>query len=109
MVPYSQAYKADLEKYYQSQTAGSNQPLSDEQATSLRLSILRELIDHVIPEGDIRRLNVLALALIAIPLLTGLIEVVERYFSSRAGEGIIYDLRLEMYSHLQRMALRFFT
>ncbi len=71
--------------------------------------ILRQLIDHVIPEGDMRRLNILALALIAIPLLTGLIEVVERYFSSRAGEGIIHDLRLEMYAHLQRMALRFFT
>jgi len=41
-------YRADLEKYYQSQTAGSNQPLSDEQATSLRLSILRELIENEI-------------------------------------------------------------
>ena len=41
-------YRADLEKYFQSQTAGSNQPLSDEQATSLRLSILHQLIENEI-------------------------------------------------------------
>ena len=41
--------------------------------------------------------------------LTGLIDVLERYYSSRAGEGIIFDLRQQMYSHLSSMALRFFT
>ncbi len=34
---------------------------------------------------------------------------VQRHFSARAGEGVIYDLRREMYAHLQRMSLRFFT
>lgn len=53
-------YRADLEKYYQSQTAGSNQPLSDEQATSLRLSILRELIENEILMRRAEKLGLLA-------------------------------------------------
>ncbi len=41
-------YRADVEKYYQNQTAGSDQAPVGEQATSLRLSILKELIDNEI-------------------------------------------------------------
>ena len=71
--------------------------------------LYRELIDHVLPERNMTRLNWLALGLLAIPLATGLISVVNRHYSSRAGEGIIHDLRQQMYSHLQAMSLRFFT
>ena len=53
-------YRADLEKYYQSQTAGSSQPLSEEQATSLRLSILRELIENEILMHRAEKLGLLA-------------------------------------------------
>lgn len=71
--------------------------------------LYRDLIDNVIPNQDYQRLNWLALGMIGIPLLSGLIGVAERYFSARAGEGIIFDLRQQMYSHLQNMSLRFFT
>ncbi|MEZ4706464.1 MAG: ABC transporter ATP-binding protein [Caldilineaceae bacterium] len=71
--------------------------------------LYRELIDHVLPERNMTRLNWLALGLLAVPLATGLISVVNRYYSSRAGEGIIHDLRQQMYGHLQAMSLRFFT
>jgi len=71
--------------------------------------LYRELIDNVLPTGDFRRLNLLALAMIGIPLLSGLIGVGQRYLGARMGEGIIFDLRQEMYAHLQRMSLRFFT
>src|SRR6185503_8484275 len=37
------------------------------------------------------------------------LTVVQRYFSSRIGEGIIYDLRTRVYDHVQRMPLQFFT
>lgn len=53
-------YRADLEKYFEQQTAGSNQPLSDEQATSLRLSILRELIENEILMHRAEKLGLLA-------------------------------------------------
>jgi ATP-binding cassette subfamily B protein len=71
--------------------------------------LYRELIDQVIPNQDFRTLNLLALGMIGIPILSGLIGVAERYLSARAGEGIIFDLRQQMYQHLQRMSLRFFT
>jgi len=71
--------------------------------------LYRELIDNVLPKGEWERLNLLALAMVSIPIVSGLLGVAQRYFNSRVGEGIIYDLRQELYSHLQRMSLRFFT
>jgi ATP-binding cassette subfamily B protein len=71
--------------------------------------LYRELIDTAIPEKDLVRLNLLALGMIAIPVVSGLIGVAQRYGSARVGEGIIFDLRQQMYAHLQRMSLRFFT
>jgi ATP-binding cassette subfamily B protein len=71
--------------------------------------LYRNLIDEVIPNKDFRRLTILAIAMIAIPVLSGFIGIVERYLSAKAGEGVIFDLRQEMYDHLQRMSLRFFT
>ncbi len=71
--------------------------------------LFRDLIDTVIPSGDTIRLNWLALGMIGIPILSGLIGVLQRYFSARAGEGIIYNLRGEMYTHIQQMSIRFFT
>jgi peptidyl-prolyl cis-trans isomerase SurA len=54
-------YRTDVEKYYQNQTAGTQQqqPVG-EQATSLRLSILRELIDNEILMRRAEKLGLLA-------------------------------------------------
>jgi ATP-binding cassette subfamily B protein len=71
--------------------------------------IYRQLIDHTLPERDFQQLNWLALAMIAVPLSTGLIEVAQRNQSARVGEGLICDLRQELYKHMQNMSLRFFT
>jgi peptidyl-prolyl cis-trans isomerase SurA len=53
-------YRVDVEKYYQNQTAGSEQQPVGEQATSLRLSILRELIDNEILMRRAEKLGLLA-------------------------------------------------
>ena len=71
--------------------------------------VIRQLIDVTLPEGNAWQLNLLALALFAVPLLDGVLGVVQRHYNAQAGEGIIYDLRRETYAHLQRMSLRFFT
>jgi len=71
--------------------------------------IYRELIDEVLPNGDVRLLNLLAIGLFAVPLFSGLLGVLQRRYSARAGEGIIYDLRNQMFDHLGRMSMRFFT
>ncbi len=71
--------------------------------------IMRDLIDRTIPAGDVNRLILLAFALLLIPALNGVIQVAQRRYNSRIGEGVIYDLRLALYARLQRMSLRFFT
>lgn len=71
--------------------------------------LYRDLIDNVLPNRNAARLNLLAVGMLGIPLLSGLINIAQRHFSARAGEGIIFDLRQQMYSHLQKMSLRFFT
>jgi ATP-binding cassette subfamily B protein len=71
--------------------------------------LIRNLLDHALPERDLARLNLLALGMVAVPMINGLLGVVQRYASSSVGEGIIYDLRRNLYGHLQRMSLRFYT
>ncbi|NLT73592.1 MAG: ABC transporter ATP-binding protein [Chloroflexi bacterium] len=71
--------------------------------------IMRDLIDRTIPSGDLRRLSLLAGALLLIPAAGGGLSVIQRRVSARVGEGVIYDLRLALYERLQRMSLRFFT
>jgi ATP-binding cassette, subfamily B, bacterial len=71
--------------------------------------LYRQLIDSVLPQKDLTRLNLIALAIIAIPLIDGLNGVGQRWLTSRVGEGIIADLRKSLYAHMQRMSLRFFT
>ncbi len=71
--------------------------------------IFRRMIDKVLPAKDIRQLILLAIALLAIPIVSGLIGVIQRRWNSAVGEGVIYDLRVALFARLQRMSLRFFT
>ncbi len=71
--------------------------------------IMRDLIDYTIPSGDVQRLIGLALILLILPILSSVINITNRRFNARVGEGVTYDLRVALYSRLQRMSLRFFT
>jgi ATP-binding cassette subfamily B protein len=71
--------------------------------------IFRQLIDHVLPAKDIHQLILYATALLLVPILNGGISVVQRRLNATVGEGVIYDLRVALFSQLQRMSLRFFT
>ena len=71
--------------------------------------IFRQLIDKVLPSKDLNQLTTYALALLLIPLVSGGINVIQRRLNATVGEGVIYDLRVSLFSRLQRMSLRFFT
>ena len=71
--------------------------------------LVRRLIDEALPEKDFGLLTLLGLGIIGLPILSSLIGIAQRWWSARAGEGIIYDLRRQLYDHLQGMSLRFFT
>jgi ATP-binding cassette subfamily B protein len=71
--------------------------------------LIRILIDEAIPDENIRQLTALGLAMVGVAFANALVGVLQRWISSKVGEGIIFDLRRELYAHLQRMSLRFFT
>jgi len=71
--------------------------------------IFRNLIDVVLPAKDYQRLVLLAVGLMAVPILNGLIGVIQRQLNVTVGEGVIFDLRSTLFNRLQRMSLRFFT
>jgi ATP-binding cassette, subfamily B, bacterial len=68
-----------------------------------------QIIDKALYQGDGGLLDRLALVIIVLPILNGVIGVWQRYLNSSVGEGVIYSLRTDLYAHLQKMSLRFFT
>ena len=71
--------------------------------------VIREIFDSAIATGDGGYLNVLFAVLIASALGEALLSLVGRRLSSGIGEGLIFDLRLRLFDHVQRMPLAFFT
>ena len=71
--------------------------------------IFREMIDKILPAGDLPRLMLLAAMLFLVPVLCGAAGVLQRRLNAAVGEGVIYDLRIALFEKLQRMSLRFFT
>src|SRR6202161_1034636 len=71
--------------------------------------LLRELIDHGIVTRDMAVVVVVALTVAGVTVFDAFRGVVNRYFSSRIGEGLIYDLRTQVFDHVQRQPLAFFT
>ncbi|HEY7196662.1 MAG TPA: ABC transporter ATP-binding protein [Gaiellaceae bacterium] len=54
-------------------------------------------------------LYVLAGLMIGLAILGGIISVAQTYLTSVIGQRVMQDLRNDLYAHLQRMSLRFFT
>jgi len=48
-------------------------------------------------------------AVAALAIFDAFLSVVQRYFTSRVGEGLIYDLRTQVFGHVQRQPIAFFT
>ena len=71
--------------------------------------LLGQIVDKgVIPKNSAVVVG-LALVVAALALVDGLLGLVERWYSSRIGEGLIYDLRTEVFSHVLRQPIAFFT
>ena len=68
-----------------------------------------QIIDRAIPNQDRRLLAIFAAAIVGAALLSGIVGLYERYWSSRIGEGVIHDLRVALFGHVQRLPLAFFT
>src|SRR6266536_3429697 len=71
--------------------------------------IMRDLIDRTLPNRDLNRLGLLMLGLLLIPIASAALSLWQRQLNAGVGEGVIYDLRVALFAHLQQMSLRFFT
>lgn len=71
--------------------------------------LLRAIIDQGILTGNTSVVVWLAVAAGGLALLEGIITLTGRWLSSRIGEGVIYLLRTQVFAHVQRMSISFFT
>lgn len=71
--------------------------------------LLRAIIDQGIIPGNTSVVVWLAVTAGGLALLEGVITLTGRWLSSRIGEGVIYSLRTQVFAHVQRMSISFFT
>ena len=67
----------------------------------------RIIIDRVIVERDVSRLHWIALILLGIYIAKSIGVMLAEWLSHEIAEKIIYDMRTEIYSHLQKLSFRF--
>jgi ATP-binding cassette subfamily B protein len=71
--------------------------------------LLRDIIDHGILTHDEQVVIVLAALVAVVAIFDAVLGFVIRWFSARIGEGLIYDLRTQVFDHVQRQPVAFFT
>jgi ATP-binding cassette subfamily B protein len=71
--------------------------------------LFQRIVDDGILAGDSALVTRLALIVALIAVLDAGLSLVERWYSARIGEGLIYDLRTQVFSHVQRQPIAFFT
>jgi ATP-binding cassette subfamily B protein len=77
-------------------------------ATTLPL-IFKAIIDDGVVPGRVGVVEALAGVVAAIAVVDAVLSLVQRWFSARIGEGLIYDMRARVFDHVQRQPLAFFT
>ncbi len=71
--------------------------------------IFRQIIDEGILQGDLRVVIILSLTVAGLEVLQAVLNVVQRWFSATIGEGLIFDLRTQVFDHVLQMPVAFFT
>ena len=71
--------------------------------------LLRSLVDDGVVKGRGDVVTELALIVGALAIADAIFSALGRWFSSRIGEGLIYDLRSQVFEHVQRQSIAFFT
>jgi ATP-binding cassette subfamily B protein len=71
--------------------------------------LFRTIVDQAIPEADKRRIVWLTIILVTAAILDAVLQIIQRWYSARIGEGLIYDLRVALFDKVQNMPIAFFT
>jgi ATP-binding cassette, subfamily B, bacterial len=67
------------------------------------------LLNTIKSGGDTGQVGVLAAAAVGLAIAGAALSLLQRWYSAKVGEGLIYDLRVELFDHVQRLPISFFT
>ena len=71
--------------------------------------LLRAVIDHALPERNVRLLAWLVAGMVAVAAITSAFGVIQTWVSTKVGQHVMHGLRTSVFTHLQRQSLAFFT
>ncbi|MFE0591254.1 ABC transporter ATP-binding protein [Micromonospora echinospora] len=71
--------------------------------------LLRAVIDRALPERDLTLLVWLVGGMVAVAAVTSVLGVAQTWISTRVGQQVMHRLRTDVFTHLQRQSLAFFT
>ena len=71
--------------------------------------LLRAVIDTALPSRDLPLLAALTAGMVAVAALTSVLGVVQTWVSTRVGQHVMHRLRTDVFTHLQRQSIAFFT
>lgn len=71
--------------------------------------LLKQIVDDGILTGDRGRVVLLASIVAVVAVADAVLSILQRWVSARIGEGLIYDLRREVFGHVLRQPIAFFT
>jgi len=71
--------------------------------------LLKDLVDNGVTPKDSSVVIRLSLVVAVLAVFDAGLTMLQRWYSSRIGEGLIYDLRTEVFSHVLRQPIAFFT
>src|SRR3954465_8023405 len=71
--------------------------------------LLRGIIDTARPQQDLRLLVVLTAAMVFVAAVTSVLGVVQTWVSTKVGQRVMHGLRTDVFAHLQRQSVGFFT
>jgi ATP-binding cassette subfamily B protein len=71
--------------------------------------LLRAVIDDALPRQDVRLLAWLVIGMVAVAALTSALGVIQTWISTTVGQQIMHRLRTDVFTHLHRQSVAFFT
>lgn len=71
--------------------------------------LLRELIDNGVIPKNRGIVTTMAVAVAVLAIASAIVNIVVRWISAKIGEGLIYDLRAQVFRHVQEQSIAFFT
>jgi ATP-binding cassette subfamily B protein len=71
--------------------------------------LFKQIIDEGILQGDRQVVITLSVVVAGLAVLQAVLNLIQRWFSSTIGEGLIFDLRTQVFDHVIQMPAAFFT